>query len=452
MTAHDDPTVGHSERDDDTDTTTATAGTSRRSVLGTAATLGSLGIAGCLGAPGESDSHDDETTETGEDFPELPRVENPPAAVYLPTHREGMMMPDPIRAGEYAVGPMITYPHPFWLVTGDVVETVEVDPTDDVHLMVTVWDPETGTVLPTDEGLSMEVKKDGELIDSRPPWSMLSQTMGFHFGDNVHLNGDGTYEVELRIPAIATERTGAFEGRFDDPATASFEFTYDAAFRESVVEMIDWLDEELWGEPGALEPGHDHGGHESGGHDEPHGDHHDDDPDRHGDGHHQEHEEGHDDNHESHHQDHDGDHHEHGDMGHVPFSQLPEAEDLPGTHQGTPVSGDADLAVTVTDAERFADGEPYLLVSPRTPYNRVPLPAMSITARVSRNGTAVAETPLGPTLDDEAGFHYGASVPDLQEADEVRLTVDAPPQTARHQGYETAFVDMEPVEVSLDGW
>ena len=44
---------------------------------------------------------------------------------------------------------------------------------------------------------------------------------------------------------------------------------------------------------------------------------------------------------------------------------------------------------------------------------------------------------------------YGTTVADVQTGDELTITVDSPPQTARHEGYETAFVDMPDVQVTL---
>ena len=420
----------------------------RRAALGALGMAATASLAGCVGrlrgnwSDGESDGTGN--ASTGEGAPDLPLVEDPPEAVYVPTHREGMIMPSPMMAGEVMVAPMVTYPHPFWLVSGDSVELVEVTERDDVHLMVTVWDPETGTVLPTDEGILIEVFKDGTLVDSRAPWPMLSQTMGAHVGDNVPLDGYGTYVVEVRRAPIQTRRTGALAGRFEDHASAVFEFTYDREFLETVVGMIEWVDEAHWGVPGAIEPGHgSHNGHDNG----DSGSHHDDDDDEHDD-------HGHDDGHDEHHHDDghdDGNDHTH-DHHRIPFSAVPPVEELPGTHQGTEISGDADFVVSVVDSDDRFGGDQYLLVSPRTPYNRVPLPDMALSAEITRNDDPVVETSLLPALDDLAGHHYGRQLSEIEPGDDLRLIVETPPQTARHQGYETAFVEMPPMEMSLDGW
>jgi hypothetical protein len=55
---------------------------------------------------------------------------------------------------------------------------------------------------------------------------------------------------------------------------------------------------------------------------------------------------------------------------------------------------------------------------------------------------------LQAALDDELGFHYGR-VLDARPEGSIEVTVDAPPQLARHEGYETAFVEMS--SVTLEG-
>ncbi|WP_207588180.1 DUF7350 domain-containing protein [Halomontanus rarus] len=418
--------------------------------------------AGCLGDDdsGDGPDADDETRTTAENetderrvAPDLPEIEDPPDAVYVPTHREAMQMLEPVEAGAYALAPMLSYPHPFWLVDGRETERVDPDGSPAVHLMFTLWDADTGLVLPVESGAQIRVERDGQEVGSpRSPWAMISQEMGFHFGDNVPLDEDGTYTVEVTLPPIGVRKTGALEGRFAETETATFEFTYDEDFRRAVIGGIEYLDEDLWGERGALEP-MEHG--QGGGGDEG-DDHEHDDSNAHdeGDGEDTGHEgeDGHDaDGHEE--GGGNGQHEDHGD-GHVPYSSLPPAEDYPETLLGDPETGDATLVTTLLESDtRLTDGShPYLLVSPRTPYNRVPLADMAISATIGRDGEELATVDLEQTLDDEYDLHYGAELVDVQPetGDTVTLTVESPPQVSRHRGYETAFLEMPPVEVEVD--
>jgi hypothetical protein len=125
----------------------------------------------------------------------------------------------------------------------------------------------------------------------------------------------------------------------------------------------------------------------------------------------------------------------------LPVSRLPPREDLPGEMLGAGLSGDAAVAGTVLDAPPDGvDGNgPYLAISPRTPYNRYPLPFASLSAD---------DESLSAVVDSAVGFHYGRVLDARPEA--VEVTVDAPPQLARHEGYETAFVDMSPVTLGGD--
>jgi len=410
---------------------------SRRRVLTTAATLGAAGLAGCAGTTdGFGDATGTPRTATDEEGgagPTLQRVADPPEAVYVPTHFEGTRRLDPVRAGPYEVVPMVTYPHRFWTVTGETV--AETTPSSaDVHLMVAVRDPETGVGLPVETGLELTVAREGESGSTHAPWPMVSQEMGFHFGDNVPLGPDGTYEVSVRVGAVDATLTGEFAGRFDEPGRGSFTFEFDDEYRSAVVGDIAYLPETDRGRRGALAPmasdvdrgdGADAAEHEDGTHPHLSVDAWD------------------------------------GGVGEAWYgtfrrptaaTALPPVEALPGTVQGAPTSGDAVFATTLLGADsRFgdeADG-PYLAVSPRTPYNRSTLPMTGLAYELARDGAVVASGDLRSTLDPELGYHYAASPPSVADGDELTVTVDTIPQVARHAGYQTAFRGMEPVNLQL---
>jgi hypothetical protein len=401
---------------------------SRRAFLAAgAAATGAL--AGCIGGDDEDGNGNGGNETNGDEgdgepsspdvvnssnAPTTPSVEDPPDAVYLPTHQESMEHLGTVEAGEYAVMPMLTYPHKFWLVSGTEREAVTPDSTG-VHLMATVWDAETGEVLPVDTGAQLRLTRDGDLVDQRAPWPMISQTMGFHFGDNVPLPEQGTYAVEFDLTPIGGDtvrKTGEFADRFTEPRTVRFEFEFDQEFQESVVNGVEYLDEDRWGEPGALDPmagmgGMDDNGGDSGGMDD----------------------EGEDDGNGG------------MEMG-MPFSDLQPADAYPGEDLGTPTSGDATFVVRYLEETRLSEDSGYLLVSPRTPYNRVPLADMALSVEGALEGELVQ------TLDSEVGHHYGIAG-DLASGEQLDLVVESPPQVARHRGYETAFLEMPPMGVEV---
>jgi hypothetical protein len=317
-----------------------------------------------------------------------PVLENRPDAVYVPTHREGMAMVGGGSAGDLAVGLTYSYPHRFWVVEKEdgsyVTEQVDIGKDDAVHLMATVWDPETGTVVP-DAGLSLEITRDGSLVSQEVIYPMLSQRMGFHYGANFPLDGDGTYEVRVSVGGVNAPRYGAFEGRFGSAGTATIPFEYSEQRRNEIPYAVL---EDRKGKRAALEPM---------------------------------------------------------EMKRVPVGTAPQS--LPGVGVGSATTGDAGLVGSVVRASRFGS-DPYLAVVAHTPYNRLLIPGMALAATVTRDGSEVYSGPLRGGLDPALGFHYGAPVADLRPTDSVRVSVDVPPQVARHEGYETAFLDMPPVTLS----
>ncbi|WP_255198667.1 twin-arginine translocation signal domain-containing protein [Halorarius litoreus] len=347
----------------------------RRDVLRAGLAVGAAGLAGCTGLV------------TTEPVGAPPVLEDRPDAVYFPTHVEGMEMAGMGAGGEYKFALMYSYPHRFWNVNGTSVSRTDIDDADDVHLMATVWDPETKQVLP-ETGLSIEIEQDGELVSQEVIYPMLSQPMGFHYGANFGLQGDGTYDVTVSVGGVSTRRTGAFEGRFADPADATIELDYTQEQRDEI--MYERTPDKA-GSLAAVRPM---------------------------------------------------------DMM-MPMGIAPTGDELPGEVVGEATTGDATLLVASLESPpQGAEGAGYLAVSARTPYNRMVIPAMAMEATVTRDGETVYDDTLTRTLDPDLGYHYGAGVA-VEPGDEIELRVTTPPQVARHEGYETAFMQFAPVEVTV---
>ena len=354
----------------------------RRTFLTASAALaGSL--AGCAG---------------GESTPEsTPRPTNTPRPTGTPPYYEGVDLPDGVyvqpfenarsmqgsaEAGPYRVALMYAAPHRFWLVEGDRASERPIRPADDIHLMAVVWDAETGVVVP-ETGLSVEISRGGETVSEAVIYPMLSQSMGFHYGGNVILDGDGTYEVEVTVGGIPIRATGDFEGRFDAPQSATIDLSFTEAEGEAVA--VERLEE--YGERGAASPSR---------------------------------------------------------MDSLPSPLT--VEGVPGDRLGTATKHDAEVVPTVIEGEAAPVGDRYLAAYLRTPYNRLAIPAAGWSATVRRGGDVLTEFDLQRTFDPEVGYHYGAELSTaLRAGDEVVLTPVTPPQVARHEGYERAFLDLEAV-------
>jgi len=309
--------------------------------------------------------------------------------VYVQRFQEHTAIQGTASSGPLEVGLSYAAPHVFWTVSGTDLGRIE--RTGDVHLMAVVWDAETRTVLP-EAGVSVEITRDGDLVSEEVIYPMLSQPMGFHYGGNFGLDGDGEYAARVSIGGLGIRRTGAFRGRLGEPATVEASFAFTPAERRAV--SVRELD--AYGERGAVRPA---------------------------------------------------------EMG-FPQAVAPTASALPGEVLGTATSDDARLVTTVLDDPPAGVGGegPYLAVSARTPYNRLVLPAMALEARLDRDGGTLAETDLVRTLDPDLGYHYGAALPDtgFESGDELTLRVPTPPQVARHEGYERAFLRMAPSTLAVE--
>ncbi|RBI59406.1 iron transporter [halophilic archaeon] len=317
-----------------------------------------------------------------------PMVDDRPDGVYYPAYIEGMGMYGMAKDGEYRVALMYSYPHRFWNLTGQTKNKIVVQPDDSLHLMVSLWDAKTQTVLPAD--IQLTIMKDGSTVTNRTLWPMLSQNMGFHYGDNMSLDGEGSYTATIETPPLGVRQAGEFESRLSETASVEINFEFDT----SQVYKLEYKElPEKGGTRGAINP----------------------------------------------------------TMRKVPVGRAPDPKALPGRLLGVQSSDDAKIAVTMINGpNQFIDKkQSYIAVSPRTPYNQIVLPRMAMSLELLRNGSVVSKTPLTYALDSELDNHYGGAVKKVQADDTLRLTVGSPPQLARHDGYETAFMQISPIEFTV---
>jgi hypothetical protein len=187
----------------------------RRTFIRTGAGTVAVGVAGCSGLL--------EERSTGIQ-PSV--LDDRPDAVYRPTHVEGMEMIGTRTVGDRTVGLFYSYPHRFWNVTNARTSKAEIQDDHSVHLMASAWEPDSGTVVPVLSQPTFTIARDDEEIDSKRAWPMLSQNMGFHFGENMSLDGDGTYAVSVEVPAVDAATVGGFDSLFEESITTEFAFEY----------------------------------------------------------------------------------------------------------------------------------------------------------------------------------------------------------------------------------
>lgn len=300
-----------------------------------------------------------------------PMVEDRPTSVYVPSHYEEMQLVGIDESGPYSAGLSYSYPHRFWLVSGRNRTKVPIRPKDSVHLMLTIWDTESGRVLP---GLDPVVTVEGDSgpPDSRVLWPMLSQRSSFHYGDNLQLDGDGTYRITVDVAKPAVRLVSDVATRLEEGATFSFEFPWQESGLDDL--PVHTLPDHRRGTQGALSPM-------------------------------------------------DGDA--------VPVARAPAV--LPGKSFESGTIGEMAIEASIELGESSG---PTLVVSPRTPHNRFPVPMVGLEARVPDDTDSAG---LMPALDSRLGIHYRAALADADVHDWLEISVTAPPQLARHEGYETAF-------------
>ncbi|PSQ43162.1 hypothetical protein BRD17_06885 [Halobacteriales archaeon SW_7_68_16] len=132
----------------------------------------------------------------------------------------------------------------------------------------------------------------------------------------------------------------------------------------------------------------------------------------------------------------------------MPQSTRPPVDSIPGPVVAAGSHAAADLRVSYHGPDsRFGGDDAYLALAAATPYNRLTLPEMGVEGTLRRDSESVASGRLERTIDHELGYHYGIAVPEVRDGDGFDLTFLAPPQVARHVGYESAFVTM--TETSL---
>ncbi len=316
-------------------------------------------------------------------------VENRPDAVYIPSHIEGMKMIDVLEKNGVSLGLFYSYPHRFWTLTGQNRNKVEINKDDSLHLMASLWDSETKVGIPS-SSLSFEILRNGETVVEKPPWPMLSQNMGFHFGDNISLPEEESYTINTDVSPLQIRKTGVFQDRFNEQKSFESKFEYN---KEKLNEIMFRTLDEKKGQKGAIDPMN---------------------------------------------------------MMNIPIPQLPSKNSFPGNILGSGRSGDGNFISVLLDRPPGGiekEGS-YLVVSAQTPYNNYPLPFMSVSAEIKKRNNTIFDGPLTPTLGSDLNFHYGKTINNIQNIDTLNITFGAPPQIVRHEGYETAFFNMKSIQIT----
>lgn len=304
-----------------------------------------------------------------------PVVSDRPDAVYVPAHFEEMAPIGTDSSGPLSVALMYSYPHRFWLLSGADRSRVRIKPADSIHLMFQVWDTEWGVPV-SGSSPRVVIAESDSVVSDRIFWPMLSQRMGFHYGDNVQLDGDGRYSIRVDVPPTSDVTVGPLSDRPDGYESFQFDFRFRRADLEEL--GITNVAADRAGSRAALSP-----------------------------------------------------------MTGGPGPTGADNGELPGRSLGTEQSDEMALTASIVFE---TPGPPALLLTARTPYNKFPIPLAGPVASVGGSTHR-----LRAAIDPEFGMHYRLPLADSTLPARIQVEIPTPPQVARHEGYETAFMAPEPV-------
>ncbi|OIB58691.1 iron transporter [Natrialba sp. SSL1] len=357
-------------------------------IVGTLSVLPTVLTGGCL---------DFETLRREDAWREL--VVDPPAGIYVPPKIDAMLEYGSKTESGLDITLSAMRPHSFWTVAGTERARADLRSHHTLHLMAAVRDAESGVAVPTAVTTRIEHADSGDgtdssdatdtantaadTVDQRTLWPMLSQRMGVHYGDNVSLPGEGTYEATVRVDPPTAYLADEFADRLDQPVTTTIEFEYDPTAIDALERTL--LDDgEGRGERGALES-----------------------------------------------------------MGHAPEPVSPTSSAV--AHSAT--GDDIVVTLGRVDGSDGAQGDSaaaadtQLTIGVRTRYNRYPVPFAGLSVESVSDGDGQHTAEAYEAIDPDRGHHYRAEFEAgvLESADELAVTLDVPPQVALHEGYETAF-------------
>ena len=120
---------------------------------------------------------------------------------------------------------MAMTPVPFDIYNGTAMQLVKPPKNVSFHLMVLLNDAQTNVVIPY-ASVWGTIKEGGKTPFDESLWPMISRYMGPHYGNDVVLPGDGTYQLSLLISPPVSARHVEYQGVWLKPHTVTFTFRW----------------------------------------------------------------------------------------------------------------------------------------------------------------------------------------------------------------------------------
>ena len=93
------------------------------------------------------------------------------------------------------------------------------------HMMVDLDDARTGVAIPY-AGVWATIKQGSKLVYDERLWPMISEYMGPHYGNDVHLPGKGTYQLSLLVSPPVSARHLEYQNVWLHPHRVTTTFTW----------------------------------------------------------------------------------------------------------------------------------------------------------------------------------------------------------------------------------
>lgn len=131
--------------------------------------------------------------------------------------------------GDVSIGMSAMDPERFFVSVGAEQREHKPAPDDDIHLMATLSDSESGIRLP-DAAVTVRVTgPDGKVAYDGPLYPMIGRGMGMHYGENVSLGRAGRYTAEFVATPPRIGRHADSEGAWSQTIRFQAGFDWDGA-------------------------------------------------------------------------------------------------------------------------------------------------------------------------------------------------------------------------------
>ena len=114
---------------------------------------------------------------------------------------------------------------PFVVYDGTSERTVKPTKSTTFHLMVYLNDARTNVPIPY-ASVWATIKQGSKLVYDERMWPMISEYMGPHYGNDVHLPGKGTYQLTLLVSPPVSARHLEYQNVWLHPHRVNTTFTW----------------------------------------------------------------------------------------------------------------------------------------------------------------------------------------------------------------------------------